>query len=77
MINHDLIKKLAEQASFTYTMRNAVTTRQDGVPIENLEAFARLIVIECARFDSELLNEDHVEGETFNWPLLEHFGVKP
>jgi hypothetical protein len=41
------------------------------------EKFAELIVIECARFDSELLNEDHVDGQTYNWPLLEYFGVKP
>jgi hypothetical protein len=76
-MNKDLIKKLAEQAGFTYTMRNAITTQQNGVPIESLEAFARLIVMECARFDSEYLNEDHVEGETYNWTLLGHFGVTP
>jgi hypothetical protein len=76
-MSRNIIKQLAEQAGFTYTMRNVITTRQNGVPIDNLEEFARLIVIECARFDSEQLNEDHVEGESFNWSLLDHFGVKP
>lgn len=76
-MNKYLVKQLAEQAGFTYTMRNVITTQQNGVPIDNLEEFARLLVLECARFDSEYLNEDHVEGDTYNWPLLQHFGVKP
>ncbi len=74
-MNTKLIDELAAQA-WRYSLN------YDGEEIlPQIKVFhrklAELIVIECARFDSELLNEDHVAGETYNWPLLEYFGVKP
>lgn len=38
--------------------------------------FAELIVKECARVDSEINNCDHIEGETYNQTILQHFGVE-
>ena len=38
--------------------------------------FAELIVKECARVDSEANNVDHVDGETYNQTILQHFGIK-
>ena len=40
------------------------------------EIFAELIVRECARVDSEENNPDHVDGETYNQTILQHFGVE-
>lgn len=76
-MNTDLVKRLVEQAGGTYTMRNVITTRENGLPIEMMERFARLLVLECARVDSEANNEDHVDGESYNWTILGHFGVEP
>ena len=45
-----------------------------------LTAFRRklveLTVKECARVDSEENNPDHVDGETYNQTILQHFGVE-
>lgn len=41
----------------------------------NLEQFAKLIIRECARVDSEANNPDHEDGVTYNYTILEHFGV--
>jgi hypothetical protein len=74
-MNQDLVDRLAAEA-----WRYANNYTGDDV-MPQIKRFhrrlAELVVIECARFDSEYLNEDHVEGETYNWPLLDHFGVKP
>ena len=43
---------------------------------KDLEKFAELIVKECARIDSEANNPDHVDGETYNQTILQHFGVE-
>lgn len=77
IVNQDLVKTLVEQCGGTYTLQNVFTTKHNGLPIEMMERFARLVVLECARADSEANNEDHVEGESYNWGILDHFGVKP
>jgi len=74
-MNTKLIDELAAQA-WRYSIN------YDGEQVlPQIKVFHRklteLVVQECARFDSELLNEDHVEGLTYNWPLLEYFGVQP
>lgn len=38
--------------------------------------FAELIVMECARIDSEENNPCHIDGESYNFTILNHFGVK-
>lgn len=43
---------------------------------KELTDFAESVIKECARVDSELLNEDHVDGESYNFMLLDHFGIK-
>lgn len=37
--------------------------------------FAKMIIRECARIDSEANNPDHKDGVTYNQTILEHFGV--
>lgn len=49
----------------------------DGaVPLVFAETFAELIVRECARVDSEANNPYHIDGETCNQTILEHFGIE-
>ena len=48
----------------------------DGELIFSKEKFAELIVRECARVDSEENNPDHIDGETYNQTILQHFGVE-
>lgn len=39
-----------------------------------MEEFAKLIIRECARIDSEENNPDHEDGD-FNQTIIEHFGL--
>ena len=39
------------------------------------KVFAELLIKECARADSEANNPDHVDGQTFNESILEHFDI--
>lgn len=39
------------------------------------KVFAELLIKECARFDSERNYPDHVDGRSFNRPILKHFGI--
>lgn len=43
---------------------------------KHIEKFAELIIRECSRIDSEENNPDHIDGETYNYTILNHFGVK-
>lgn len=76
---NERIKELAEQAR---EYIDSVCDPRSGVfnGKEYLEAveekFAELIIKECARVDSEENNPDHVDGETYNQTILQHFGVK-
>jgi len=74
-MNTQLIDDLAAQA-WRYANNYAGT---DVMPVIKIfhRRLAELIVVECARADSEANNCDHVEGESYNWGLLNHFGVKP
>ena len=58
--------------------RLVVIDREGNVidPLVGLEKFALLIVRECARVDSEANNPDHIDGETYNQTILQHFGVE-
>lgn len=42
----------------------------------NSDKFAELIILECARVDSEQNNCDHIDGVTYNQTIIEHFGLK-
>lgn len=48
-MNKTLVQKLVEQAGGTYTMRNVITTQQNGLPIEMMERFSQLVVLECCK----------------------------
>lgn len=61
-----------------YKQARKVRLSVDDFVLEEWEReFARLIVLECARADSEANNCDHVDGESYNWTILDHFGIKP
>lgn len=72
---NERIWELAEQAWETIDVSAKL-----GLPgterVFNKEKFAELIVRECARVDSEANNIDHIDGETYNQTILQHFGVE-
>ena len=76
---NERIKELAEQAGMHKwgiaddAKWYATNRHEEGV---DLEKFAELIVKECARIDSEENNPDHIDGETYNQTILQHFGIK-
>jgi hypothetical protein len=80
-VNTDLVNKLAEQAGGTYTVRNVITTRENGLPIEMMERFARLVVLECANLfeDDGAMSSmaEHVHNNRVRNTILDHFGVEP
>jgi hypothetical protein len=74
-MNTKLIDELAAQA-WRYSLN------YDGEEVlPQIKVFhrslAELIVIECARADSEANNCDHVDGESYNWTILDHWEIKP
>lgn len=80
-MNADLLKRLAEQAGGTYTMRNVITTRENGLPIEMIERFAELIILECANLfeDDGAMSSmaEHIHNNRVKDAILGHFGVEP
>lgn len=79
-MNTDLVKRLAEQAGGTYTKENVATTRENGLPIEMMEKFARLVVLECANLfedDGSMSSmAEHVHNNRCKDTILRHFGVE-
>jgi hypothetical protein len=79
---NERIKELAKQAGFKTFAGPDIWAAEPDHPddkgrVDNeLQKFAELIVRECARVDSEMNNPDHVDGKSFNYTILEHFGVK-
>lgn len=80
-MNADLVKRLAEQAGGTYTMRNVITARENGLPIEMMERFAEFIILECANLfedDGSMSSmAEHVHNNRAKDTILAHFGIKP
>ena len=76
-MNEDLIRIFSNQAS---DYAEGLELNRGALTPELLKArdlkFAELIVKECARIDSEANNPDHVDGETYNQTILQHFGVE-
>ena len=71
---NERIKELAKQARQIGEYVNYGQIRLSHEQFE--QKFAELIVKECARVDSEENNPDHVDGETYNQTILQHFGVE-
>jgi hypothetical protein len=67
---NERIKELIKQHGINITIDGL------GYGEGNVEGLAELIVRECARVDSEANNVDHVDGETYNQTILQHFGIK-
>jgi hypothetical protein len=68
---NDKIKKLAEQAGCTYTMNNVITTKHNGIPIDVMEKFAKLIIKECGE-----IADDYVEFNLPSRAIDINFGIK-
>lgn len=67
------IRELAKHNGFIHD-NMPVSEYNDAV--RKIEKIAELIIRECARVDSEENNPDHVDGETYNQTILQHFGIK-
>ena len=63
----DRIDELAKQAGLH---------REWYIDNPEIEKFADFIIRECARVDSEANNPDHEDGVTYNYTILEHFGIE-
>ena len=46
------------------------------IPEDEHFEIAEEIIRECARIDSETNNPDHIEGKSYNFTILEHFGLE-
>jgi hypothetical protein len=66
------VKSLVEKAGGTYTRQNVITTKQNGLPIEFVEKFAKMIVLECHNWCRENGGSESVDDLT---DLMEHFGL--
>ena len=69
-----LIDKFFDNALHKAVPETCTTIGIDQLMIVKQE-FAELLIKECARFDSERNYSEHVDGATFNRPILEHFGI--
>lgn len=69
---NERIKELAQQALDIVSPNRDLTVALSEFELK----FAALIIKECARVDSDANNPDHVDGETYNQTILQHFGVK-
>lgn len=45
------------------------------IPDEFTRVFAKRLLKEAARVDSQENNVDHIDGATYNQTILEHFGI--
>jgi hypothetical protein len=67
---NEKINAIAEDCGLYIAYENKAVTQKE------IEFFAEQIIKECARIDSQENNVDHVDGETYNHTILDHFGVK-
>ena len=73
------LKDLAKQAGFITFAGPDIHVPEDPYGdgyAAVLAKFAELIIRECARVDSEANNPDHEDGVTYNYTILEHFGIE-
>lgn len=76
MMMNQRIKELVEQAGF-YVADDGIYMPSTGEDITKFqEKFVELLVRECARVDSEENNPEHIDGETYNYTILYHFGIE-
>jgi hypothetical protein len=73
-MNTKLVEKLALEAGWTPVPGADFSNSLQEIYNQKL---VRLVVLECARVDSEHNNPYHVVGESYNGPILEHFGIEP
>ena len=78
------IKELVEQAGGTYTMSNVITNKNNGLPIDFMEKFAKLIIAECiTQIEKNFAGSVHTMAQAHNLAVTkckqsvkEHFGVE-
>jgi hypothetical protein len=76
-MNKELIHQLVSLSGLYVDDDNKVWGDPAHDITHQVHELVKHIILECARADSEANNCDHVEGESYNWGILNHFGVKP
>lgn len=70
------ILEIAEQSGLKVDDEGVIAAAHFGSVSDGYIKFAELLIRECARIDSEMNNPDHVDGVSYNYTILEHFGIE-